>query len=99
MAAIKAEEPRQNTMGTWDYRTPDTAAVRQRKALAPLRQKLRTEAGQLGLQREREHRGQGASYGDARRAGLRAEIMFMEATGLFAGAVKVARRQLAAVET
>lgn len=38
----------------------------------------------------------GASYEDARHAGLRAEIKFMEATGLFASAVKVAQRQLAA---
>jgi hypothetical protein len=98
LKAIGVENPRYNRMGTPSYRTPDTAAVRQRKELGPLRQRLLEESWQVAEAAESAARAEGAPRDSATRAGKLAEIEFLEATGLFAGAVKRRRERLATVQ-
>ncbi|MER8158139.1 hypothetical protein [Streptomyces sp. NPDC094472] len=88
MKAIASEGPKHNAMGSPSYRTPDTEAVRRRKQLAPLRQKLLEESWGIGAAAWKAARASGASANEAERAKKLAEIEFLEATGLFAASVK-----------
>ncbi|MFE5514481.1 hypothetical protein ACFQ9J_28500 [Streptomyces sp. NPDC056529] len=94
MKAIASEPSKYNEMGTPGYRTPQTEAIRLRKLLAPLRQRLLTEAEAIGYRTAAEQREQGVPGTEASRAGVLATIEFMEATGLFRDAVKLRRRRL-----
>lgn len=94
LKAIGDEKSRYNRMGTPSYRTPATEAVRQRKELGPLRQRLLQESSRVAQAAERAAYAEGAIRDDAVRAGKLAEIEFLEATGLFAGAVKRRRERL-----
>lgn len=96
MKAIASEGPKRNAMGSPSYRTPDTEAVRRRKQLAPLRQKLLEESWGVDTAARKAARANGASMYEATRAGELAAVEFLEATGLFAGSVKERRRRLAA---
>ncbi|MFJ1869942.1 GIY-YIG nuclease family protein [Streptomyces chartreusis] len=98
MKAIAAEGSQHNAMGTPSYRTPDTPAVRERKLLASLRQKLVEESWQVEATVRRERLADGVPRSEAERAGQLAAVDFLDDTGLFAGAVKVQRRRLAAEE-
>lgn len=96
LKAIGVEKSKYNQMGTPSYRTPDTEAVRRRKELGPLRQRLLEESWGVARAAREAARAEGASPADVERAGKLAEIEFLEDTGLFAGAVKERRRRLAA---
>lgn len=96
LKAIGVEKSKYNQMGTPSYRTPDTEAVRRRKELGPLRQRLLEESWTVAQAARDAARSDGASWEDVERAGKLAEIEFLEDTGLFAGAVKERRRRLAA---
>jgi hypothetical protein len=96
LKAIGVEKSKYNQMGTPSYRTPDTEAVRQRRELGPLRQRLLEESWRVARAAERAASAEGALPESAARAGKLAEIEFLEATGLFAGAVKRRRERLSA---
>ncbi|MFE2712260.1 GIY-YIG nuclease family protein [Streptomyces mirabilis] len=98
LEAIAVERSKYNAMGTPSYRTPDTEAVRRRKELAPLRQKLLEESWRVERAARRSARASGAPADDVERAGKLAGIEFLEDTGLFAASVKERRRRLAAEE-
>jgi hypothetical protein len=98
MKAIAVEGATHNAMGTPGYRTPNTPAVRERKLLASLRQRLVEESGQVELAVRRARLAEGVPRPEAERAGRLAAVDFLDDTGLFAGAVKVQRRRLAAEE-
>ncbi|OXS35406.1 hypothetical protein [Streptomyces sp. XY006] len=98
MKAIAKERPRYNAMGSPSYRTPDTEAVRRRKELGSLRQRLLEESWAAADTAREAARAAGAEEREAGRAGLLAEIEFLEATGLFAGAVKRRRERLEGYE-
>ncbi|MGW1497553.1 GIY-YIG nuclease family protein [Streptomyces mirabilis] len=99
LKAIAVERSKYNRMGTPGYRTPDTEAIRRRKELAPLRQKLMEESWGVGTAARKAARADGASVGEAERAGKLAVIEFLEDTGLFTASVKERRKRLAAEET
>jgi predicted GIY-YIG superfamily endonuclease len=96
LAAIAVEKSKYNAMGTPSYRPPDTEAVRRRKELGPLRQRLLEESWGVARTACAAARAEGAASADVEIAGKLAEIEFLENTGLFAGAVKERRRRLAA---
>jgi hypothetical protein len=96
MAAIAAEDPKCNAMGTRSYRTPDTEGTRARKALAGTRQRLIKESQEIEAAARAECAAQGGSPGEVDRAGKEAAIEFLDATGLFVAAVKERRKRLAA---
>ncbi|SES03863.1 GIY-YIG nuclease family protein [Streptomyces qinglanensis] len=95
LEAIAKERPTHNLMGTLEYQTPSTEKVQRRNELAPLRGRLTREADLLAARVTRESRAAGASSYEAERAGKLAAIDFLEDTGLFDGAVKWRRRQVA----
>lgn len=96
MKAIGVEKSKYNRMGTPSYRTPETEAVRRRRELAPLRQQLLEESWTVERLARNAARDGSATWAESVRAGKLAGIEFLEATGLFAGAVKERRRRLAA---
>lgn len=96
MKAVGIEKSKYNRMGTPSYRTPETDAVRRRRELAPLRQRLIEESTDVEWAARKAARDGGATWDESYRAGKLAGIEFLEATGLFAGAVKERRRRLAA---
>jgi predicted GIY-YIG superfamily endonuclease len=98
MKAIAAESPWYNVMGTAGYVTPQTEAIKRRKALAGLRQRLVTAAGKVRWEVQEAAREAGFSDSRARRFGALAEIDFLERTDLFAASVKRRRERLAMVQ-
>ena len=95
LKAIAVERSKYNVMGTPGYRTPQTDAIRRRNALASVRQKLVTQAGQVSLGIRQAAEEAGFPRDEARRLGKRAEIEFLEWTGLFAQSVKWRRKMVA----
>lgn len=98
LKAIAVGRSKYNAMGTPGYRTPDTEAVRRRKQLAPLRQKLLEESWVVEASARKAAMASGAAVSAAERAGKVAVIEFLEATGIFAASVKERRRRLASEE-
>ncbi|MGA5604025.1 GIY-YIG nuclease family protein [Streptomyces griseoincarnatus] len=96
MKAIAVEGAKHNQMGTPTYQTPDTEAVRRRKELAPLRQKLLEESWTVRRAAYEAALAAGATAEEAELKGKLAEVEFLEDTGLFAAAVKERRRRLLA---
>ncbi|MGW7435686.1 hypothetical protein [Streptomyces sp. NPDC054849] len=94
MKAIAAERAKYNEMGTPGYRVPQTEGIRRRQELAPLRQKLISEADTLAYTTASAARQRGVPTAEASKMGALAAIEFMEATGLFTDAVKRRRRRL-----
>ncbi|MFF3151843.1 hypothetical protein [Streptomyces sp. NPDC057910] len=98
LSAIASEGSKHNAMGAPSYRTPDTEAVRERKRLAPVRQRLLDESWSVDVAARKASAAQGRSAAEAERAGMLAAIEFLAATGLFTASVKERRRRLAAEE-
>lgn len=94
MKAIGAELPKYNVMGSPGYETPQTEAIRRRNALASLRQRLLSAAGDVSWDVEEAARAAGYSGPAARRLGTLAEIEFLDSTDLFAASVKRRRAGL-----
>lgn len=94
MKAIAVEGAKHNQMGAPTYQTPDTEAVRRRKELAPLRQKLLEESWAVRRAACEAAQVAGATSEEAELTGKLAEIEFLEDTGLFAASVKERRRRL-----
>lgn len=95
LKAIAVERSKYNAMGAPGYTTPQTEAVRQRNALAKLREKLISEGyGVSGDVRAAAYEA-GYSSEEAHRLAKEAEIQFLEHTGLFARSVKWRRQMIA----
>lgn len=94
LKAIRVERSKYNEMGTRGYRAPQTDAIQRRNELASLRQELVTQAGQVSLDLCRAAEEAGFPHDEAGRLGKRAEIEFLEWTGLFAQAVKWRRKMV-----
>ncbi len=94
LKVVAVEGTRYNAMGAPGYGTPNTDAVRRRKELAPLQQKLIEESWDVGEAAHKGAAGRGAPWGAAVKAGEVAAIEFLEDTGLFAGAIKERRKRL-----
>lgn len=95
LKAIAVEGAKHNRMGAPGYTTPQTAAVRQRNALAKLRGKLISEGYGVSNDVRTAAREAGYSSREAHRLAKEAEIQFLEHTGLFAGSVKWRRQMIA----
>ncbi|TXL84680.1 hypothetical protein [Streptomyces sp. IB2014 016-6] len=96
LKAVAVEGSKHNSMGAPSYRTPSTEAVRRRKELAPLRQKLLEESREVDRAVRQECRDSGGLADEAELAGKLAAIEFLDATGLFTASVKERRKRLAA---
>lgn len=94
LKAIAVERSKYNEMGTPGYTAPVSEKTRQRNALASVRQKLVRQAGQVSLNIRQAAEEAGFPHDEARRLGKRAEIEFLEWTGLFAGSVKWRRKMV-----
>ncbi|MPY31318.1 GIY-YIG nuclease family protein [Streptomyces adustus] len=95
LEAIAMERPRHNVMGTPEYRTPDTPAIRRRNALASIRGRYLRQSGELRSEIAQAAREAGYTWAQADRMGRVAEVEFLGRTDLFADSVKRRRRALA----
>ncbi|CAL9535162.1 hypothetical protein SUDANB54_04117 [Streptomyces sp. enrichment culture] len=96
LEAIATEGPLHNVMGKRGYTAPDTPAIRQRNAMAGVRQRYLHQAGEVRMEIDEAARRAGYSWGQADRLGRIAEVEFLRRTGIFVDSVKRRRKALAA---
>ncbi|WP_327594644.1 GIY-YIG nuclease family protein [Streptomyces chartreusis] len=94
LEAIALERPQHNVMGTREYTTPDTPAIRRRNAMASIRGRYLHQSGELRIEITNAARQAGYSHREADRLGRVAEVEFLDRTGIFVDSVRRRRRAL-----
>lgn len=95
LKAIAVEGSKYNEMGTPGYVAPQTDKLKQRNALARIRNLLVRQCDEVQRDVSEAAREAGYSWQEARRLGTLAQIEFLDHAGIFEQSVKRRREQLA----